>query len=136
MLRRSRSTTLRRGPSSSGKPRPTRSPASSITARSTSASGRSWRPYGAARALAVCADRAMLTAKSRGKNQVVVYEAGASRPSRSGRSRREEDLRSISHLKMLQSLAGKLNRLNDVALIGEAIVDELRTLIDYDACRV
>jgi len=89
-----------------------------------------------ARELAVCADMAMLTAKSRGKNQVVVYEAGASRPSRSGRSRREEDLRSIAHLKMLQSLAGKLNRLNDVALIGEAIVDELRTLIDYHACRV
>ncbi len=90
-----------------------------------------------ARELAVCADMAMLTAKSRGENQVVVYEAGAaSRPSRSGRSRREEDLRSISHLKMLQSLAGKLNRLNDVALIGEAIVDELRTLIDYHACRV
>jgi HD-GYP domain-containing protein (c-di-GMP phosphodiesterase class II) len=37
---------------------------------------------------------------------------------------------------MLQSLAGKLNRLNDVTLIGKAIVDELRTLIDYHACRV
>ncbi len=90
-----------------------------------------------ARELAVCADVAMLTAKWRGKNQVVTYEPAAlPRPTRSGRSRREEDLRSIAHLKMLQSLAGKLNRLNDVALIGRAIVDELRTLIDYHGCRV
>jgi diguanylate cyclase (GGDEF)-like protein len=90
-----------------------------------------------ARELAVCADVAMLTAKGRGKNQIVAYEPGAlTRPRRSGRSRREEDLRSIAHLKMLQSLAGKLNRLNDVELIGHAIVDELRTLIDYHGCRV
>ena len=37
---------------------------------------------------------------------------------------------------MLQSLTGKLNRLNDVHEIGEAIVSELRTLIDYHSCRV
>ena len=37
---------------------------------------------------------------------------------------------------MLQSLARKLNRLNDVAEIGEAIVDELRILIDYHNCIV
>jgi diguanylate cyclase (GGDEF)-like protein len=90
-----------------------------------------------ARELAVCADVAMMAAKSRGKHQIVAYDAAATmRPVRSGKSRREEDLRSIAHLKMLQSLAGKLNRLNDVALIGKAIVDELRTLIDYHACRV
>ena len=89
-----------------------------------------------ARELAVCADAAMMTAKSRGKNQVVAYDPSGARAVRSGKSRREEDLRSIAHLKMLQSLAGKLNRLNDVALIGKAIVDELRTLIDYHACRV
>ena len=90
-----------------------------------------------ARELAICADMAMLSAKSRGKNQFVVYDSAApDRRTGSERSRRDEDLRSISHLKLLQSLAGKLNRLNDVALIGEAIVDELRTLIDYHACRV
>ncbi len=95
------------------------------------------RDASGARELAVCADIAMLSAKARGKNQFVIYDPAASRlRSRSGRSRRDEDLRSISHLKMLQSLAGKLNRLNDVKLIGEAIVDELRTLIDYHACRV
>ena len=45
-------------------------------------------------------------------------------------------MRSIAHLKMLQSLAGKLNRLNDVRQIGEVIADELRLLIDYHNCRV
>ena len=37
---------------------------------------------------------------------------------------------------MLQSLAGKLNRLNDVREIGEAIVNELRMLVDYHSCRL
>jgi HD-GYP domain-containing protein (c-di-GMP phosphodiesterase class II)/putative methionine-R-sulfoxide reductase with GAF domain len=37
---------------------------------------------------------------------------------------------------MLQSLAGKLNRLNDVRDIATAIADELRALIDYHNCRV
>ena len=37
---------------------------------------------------------------------------------------------------MLQSLAGKLNRLNDVREIGATIVNELRMLVDYHSCRV
>jgi HD-GYP domain-containing protein (c-di-GMP phosphodiesterase class II) len=37
---------------------------------------------------------------------------------------------------MLQSLGAKLARLNDVRAIGSAIVNELRTLIDYHNCRV
>ena len=37
---------------------------------------------------------------------------------------------------MLQSLAGKLNRLNDVRQIGDTIATELRLLIDYHNCRV
>jgi HD-GYP domain-containing protein (c-di-GMP phosphodiesterase class II)/putative methionine-R-sulfoxide reductase with GAF domain len=45
-------------------------------------------------------------------------------------------VRSIAHLKMLQSLAGKLNRLNDVQQIGGTIATELRLLIDYHNCRV
>ena len=49
---------------------------------------------------------------------------------------RGEDIRSIAHLKMLQSLAGKLNRSNDVREIGMAIANELRQLIDYHNCRV
>jgi len=39
-------------------------------------------------------------------------------------------------MKMLQSLGGKLNRLNDVRQIGNVIATELRALIDYHNCRV
>src|SRR6266540_2030449 len=39
-------------------------------------------------------------------------------------------------MKMLQSLGGKLNRLNDVREIGNVIANELRSLIDYHNCRV
>jgi len=45
-------------------------------------------------------------------------------------------VRSIAHMKMLQSLSGKLNRLNDVRQIGLTIANELRSLIDYHNCRV
>jgi diguanylate cyclase (GGDEF)-like protein len=86
------------------------------------------------RELAACAEAAMMTAKAQGKNQVVLYaEAGARRPDGPGV---ERDVRSIAHLKMLQSLTGKLNRLNDVREIGEAIAAELRSLVDYHNCRV
>ncbi len=48
----------------------------------------------------------------------------------------ERELRSVAQLRMLHSLAPRLNRLNDVAEIGEAITGELRTLIDYHNCRI
>jgi diguanylate cyclase (GGDEF)-like protein len=87
------------------------------------------------RELIACAEAAMMTAKARGKNQSVVYDDGpAERPSAAAVVGR--DVRSIAHLKMLQSLAGKLNRLNDVAQIGSTIATELRLLIDYHNCRV
>jgi diguanylate cyclase (GGDEF)-like protein len=87
------------------------------------------------RELVACAEAAMMTAKARGKNQSVVYDDGATeRPAVAVVAGR--DVRSIAHLKMLQSLAGKLNRLNDVAEIGRTIATELRLLIDYHNCRV
>jgi diguanylate cyclase (GGDEF)-like protein len=87
------------------------------------------------RELVACAEAAMMTAKARGKNQSVIYDDGATeRPSVAAVAGR--DVRSIAHLKMLQSLAGKLNRLNDVAEIGMTIATELRQLIDYHNCRV
>jgi diguanylate cyclase (GGDEF)-like protein len=87
------------------------------------------------RQLAACAEAAMMTAKAQGKNRVVVYHAEElERPQEQADALR--DVRSISHLKMLQSLAGKLNRLNDVRQIGMTIAAELRTLIDYHNCRV
>ncbi len=48
----------------------------------------------------------------------------------------EHDPRSVAQLKMLHSLAAKLNRLNDVQQIGEVVTAELRTLIDYHNCRI
>src|ERR1043166_2350260 len=46
------------------------------------------------------------------------------------------ELRSAAQLKMLQTLARRLNQLHDVGQIGEAITAELRTLVDYHNCRV
>ncbi len=86
------------------------------------------------RELAACAEAAMMTAKAQGKNRIVLYaEAETERPDAPATTR---DVRSIAHLKMLQSLSGKLNRINDVREIGEEIAAELRSLIDYHNCRV
>ena len=87
------------------------------------------------RELVAYAEAAMMTAKARGKSQVVLFDEqsnerpGAPEPHR-------DDVRSIAHLKLLQSLVGKLNRLNDVSEIGMAIANELRLLIDYHNCRI
>jgi diguanylate cyclase (GGDEF)-like protein len=86
------------------------------------------------RELVACAEVAMMTAKAHGKNQAVLFDESAGERPEPGEAGR--DVRSIAHLKMLQSLAGKLNRLNDVRQIGAAIVTELRMLVDYHSCRV
>ena len=87
------------------------------------------------RELVACAEAAMMTAKTRGNGLVVPFdESDRQRPSEAGI--RHDDVRSIAHLKMLQSLSGKLSRLNDVAQIGLTISDELRLLVDYHNCRV
>ncbi len=86
------------------------------------------------RELAACAEAAMMTAKAQGKNRIVGYaEEKTLRPDAPADAR---DVRSIAHMKMLQSLTGKLNRLNDVRKIADAIAAELRSLIDYHNCRV
>jgi diguanylate cyclase (GGDEF)-like protein len=86
------------------------------------------------RELAACAEAAMMTAKAQGKNRIVRYREGATeRPSMPLNSR---DVRSLAHMKLLQSLSGKLNRLNNVREIGEEVAAELRSLIDYHNCRV
>jgi diguanylate cyclase (GGDEF)-like protein len=86
------------------------------------------------RELTACAEAAMMTAKAHGKNRIVLYDEEAS--VRPDAPRHERDVRSIAHMKMLQSLSGKLNRLNDVREIGNEIAAELRSLIDYHNCRV
>jgi PAS domain S-box-containing protein len=45
-------------------------------------------------------------------------------------------LRWVAHLRMLHSLAARLNGLKDEKQIGDVIAAELKTLIDYHACRV
>jgi diguanylate cyclase (GGDEF)-like protein len=89
---------------------------------------------GNSRELVGCAESAMMTAKARGKNRIVVY--GGESDERPKRYEPGRDVRSIAHLKMLQSVAGRLSRLNTVREIAEAIVSELRGLIDYHSCRV
>jgi diguanylate cyclase (GGDEF)-like protein/putative nucleotidyltransferase with HDIG domain len=87
------------------------------------------------RELVACSEAAMMAAKARGKNMIVLFEEDTTeRPE--GSYTMGRDVRSIAHLKMLQGLAGKLNRLNDVRKIGDVIADELRLLIDYHNCRV
>ncbi len=105
--------------------------------RLTASTGIAVGPDNAAnpRELVACAEAAMMTAKTRGKGLVVPFdESDRERPT--GETIRRDDVRSIAHLKMLQSLSGKLSRLNDVAQIGLTISDELRLLIDYHNCRV
>ena len=87
------------------------------------------------RELVACAEAAMMTAKARGKNQIVLFgDDAGERPDASGSNGR--DVRSLAHLKMLQSITGKLSRLSGVSEIGTVIISELRTLIDYYNCRV
>ncbi len=87
------------------------------------------------RELIGCAEAAMMTAKARGKDQCVLFDDSANERPEAGRAD-AMDARSIAHLKMLQSLAGKLNRLNEIRHIAQTIATELRTLIDYHSCRV
>ncbi|HEX8099597.1 MAG TPA: diguanylate cyclase, partial [Actinomycetota bacterium] len=116
-----------------------------------------------ARELITCSDFALLDAKDRGKDRVQVYvprsltlENGASnRPAKLGRGKPSKrygsgtgmdgrlaelaargEPRAVAQLRMLQSLSTKLNRLNDVNKIGEVITAEVRSLIDYQNCRV
>ena len=88
------------------------------------------------RELTACAEAAMMAAKARGKNGIVVYEDQPLERPVVSEWARARDVRSVAHLKLLQSLSGKLNRLIDVRELGETIADELRSLIDYHNCRV
>ena len=88
------------------------------------------------RELIACAEAAMMTAKARGKNQIVLYDDAELERPEGEQVPSTRDVRSVAHMKMLQSLGGKLNRLNDVRQIGHVIATELRSLIDYHNCRV
>jgi diguanylate cyclase (GGDEF)-like protein len=81
------------------------------------------------------ADAALYAAKDRGKDRAASYTAGA----QAGRGRTAGDsvqLESLKQLRLLSGLAGKLNRLNDVAEIGRTIVADLAGMVDYHNARV
>ena len=115
------------------------------------------------RELITCADFALLEAKRTGKDRVHVYASDLLEEEPESPRKKDLDddergkpmygsgtgmggrlavlsargeLRSMAQLRMLQSLGTKLNRLNDVKKIGEAITSELRSLIDYNNCQV
>jgi diguanylate cyclase (GGDEF)-like protein len=88
------------------------------------------------RELVACSEAAMMTAKARGKNQIVLYDDSSLERPDGEPVPSARDVRSVAHMKMLQSLGGKLNRLNEVRQIGNVIATELRSLIDYHNCRV
>lgn len=88
-----------------------------------------------ARALFDRADGALYMAKTAGKNRVEIHETDRPPPPPDPAGALAE-LRSAAQLRMLHSVASKLNRLNDVEEIGDAIAVELKGLIDYHNCRV
>src|SRR5207249_3159643 len=65
------------------------------------------------RELVACAEAAMMSAKARGKNQIVLYDDSSLERPVGELVPSTRDVRSVAHMKMLQSLGGKLNRLND-----------------------
>jgi len=87
-----------------------------------------------AKTLTTYAENAMMTAKAQGKDRVLIYDSAvAERPEESPDRR---GVRSITHIKMLQGLARKLNRLCSVTELGTIIGQELRTLVGYSSCCV
>jgi diguanylate cyclase (GGDEF)-like protein len=83
--------------------------------------------------LMACANHALLAAKTAGRNRVSSYlEADWS----GVRAVPQHEARMVGHLKLLQALSSKLNRLQDVRRIGETVLLELRNLIDYHNCRI
>jgi diguanylate cyclase (GGDEF)-like protein len=87
--------------------------------------------------LLAAADAALYVAKERGKDRAASYSSAvrAQRDTR-GAAGRQQELESLTQIKLLGALATKLNRLNDVWQIAETIVAELRTMIDYHNARV
>jgi diguanylate cyclase (GGDEF)-like protein/putative nucleotidyltransferase with HDIG domain len=85
------------------------------------------------RELMACANFALLQAKADGGNGVSAY---LEREWSGVRGVPQHEARMAGHLKLLQTLASKLNRLQDVRQIANTIILELRQLVDYHSCRV
>ena len=87
-----------------------------------------------ARELSVCAEAAMMTAKAQGKNQIVVFEEEtAGRPDTGWDGR---DARALAHLRLLQTLIGRLGRLAEPETLGRLLAEDLCPLAEVSGCRV
>src|SRR4029078_9342076 len=62
------------------------------------------------RELIACAEAAMMTAKARGKNQIIVYDDAELERPEGEEVPSTRDVRSVAHMKMLQTLGGELQR--------------------------
>jgi len=83
--------------------------------------------------LLASANYALLQAKTAGHDRVSVYQAGEW----SGvRAVPKGEARMVGHLKVLQSVSSRLNRLQDVRHIAAAILEELGDLVEYHNCRI
>ncbi|MDQ3784151.1 MAG: diguanylate cyclase [Actinomycetota bacterium] len=87
-----------------------------------------------AKTLTAYAENAMMTAKTQGRDRVLIYDPGA--VERPGELSIQRGARSLAHLKMLQGLARKLNRLGSVKELGSTITQQLRTFIGCSYCWV
>ncbi len=86
-----------------------------------------------ARELLASANYALLQAKTAGQDHVSVYQAGEW----SGvRAVPKGEAGKVRHLKVLQSVSSKLNRLQDVRHIAATILDELGELVEFHNCRI
>jgi diguanylate cyclase (GGDEF)-like protein len=81
------------------------------------------------------ADAALYAAKGRGKDRAASYTP-AVQAGRAYGSGGPVQVESLKQLRLLGGLAGKLNRLNDIAQIGETIVADLEAMVDYHNARV
>ncbi|HEY7281115.1 MAG TPA: HD domain-containing phosphohydrolase [Actinomycetota bacterium] len=83
--------------------------------------------------LLASANYALLQAKTAGQDCVSVYQAGEW----SGvRAVPKGEAGKVRHLKVLQSVSSKLNRLQDVRHIAATILDELGELVEFHNCRI
>jgi diguanylate cyclase (GGDEF)-like protein len=87
-----------------------------------------------ARELAVCAEAAMMTAKAQGKNQIVVFDEETTGRPDGGLDGR--DARALAHLRLLQTLIGRLGRLAEPAAVGRLLAEDVCPLAEVSGCRV
>ncbi|HXJ62246.1 MAG TPA: HD domain-containing phosphohydrolase [Actinomycetota bacterium] len=85
------------------------------------------------RELMASANYALLQAKTTARGRVALYQAGEW----SGvRAVPKGEAQMVRHLKLLQSVSSKLNRLQDVRHIAQTILEDLGELVEFHNCRI